>query len=213
MAVEATQDFWAYFNWVDWTIVAILGFSMVVSILRGFLREVISLATWVAAVWISFHHTHDVSVLLEGHVQSDMMRMLISVGVLFFATLIVGVLVNVMIGGMMMRSRLSLADRFLGVVFGATRGILLVTLLTMVGGMTMLPQSDWWANATLVPYFEHSASWLATFLPEKVVHFVGNEQIINEAQVRTALAKLPQEIEGVVDGQSSASNDTVSVSQ
>ena len=190
MGAVDTPALWAHFNWLDWTIVGIVGFSMLISIARGFIREVISLTTWVAAVWVSFHYTDNVSVLLEGHVASQMMRMIISVGLLFFATLIAGVFVNVVIGGLMSRSRLSAADRFLGVVFGASRGVLLVTLMVMVGSMTMLPQADWWRSATLLPYFEHSAGWLASFLPERVVHFVGNEQIVSEQNMRDVLAKV-----------------------
>jgi membrane protein required for colicin V production len=189
---------WAHFNWLDWTIVGVIGFSMLISIARGFIREVISLTTWVAAVWISFHYTDNVSALLVGHVASQMMRMIISVGLLFFATLIAGVFVNVVIGGVMSRSRLSVADRFLGVVFGASRGILMVTLMVMVGSMTMIPQTDWWRGANLLPYFEHSAGWLAGFLPQRVVHFVGNEQIVNEQNMRDALSKV-KVADGVVD--------------
>jgi membrane protein required for colicin V production len=218
MAVGESQDIWAHFNWLDWSIIFVIGASLMISLARGFIREVISLVTWVAAVWVSFHYTADLAVVLEAYIDSQVVRMLVSIAMLFFATLIVGVLVNVMVGGLLMRSRLSFADRMLGLVFGATRGLLLVTLMTMVGGLTMLPQSDWWMNASLVPYFERSATWLATFLPEKVVHFVGNDKIISEDQVRMALS--PKQVgdqvaaaaSGVVDKHKDLSADDKSAS-
>ncbi len=188
MAGAESQHIINSLNGLDWVIVGVIGFSVVISITRGFMREVISLVTWVLAIWVSFHYTQAVSTILEGYIEADMLRMMVSVGILFFATLIAGVFVNVVIGGVMLRSRLSVADRFLGMAFGATRGVLLVTLAVMLGGMTMVPQSDWWGRANLVPYFEHSASWLATFLPEKVVNFVGKDGMINSPGMRSAFA-------------------------
>ena len=85
-------------------------------------------------------------------------------------------------------SRLSVADRFLGVVFGASRGLLLVTLGVMVGSMTMLPQAPWWQSASLLPYFENSASWLANLMPERLVQLAGND--VHQQQVREILAKV-----------------------
>ena len=189
MAVNESQIILGHLNWLDWGILGVIGVSVVISIARGFLREVISLATWVLAIWVSFHYTQTIAILLEDYIQADMLRMMVSVGVLFFATLIAGVFVNVMIGGLMMRSRLSVADRFLGMAFGATRGLLLVTLSVMLAGMTMLPQSDWWMQANLVPYFEHSASWLATFLPEKVVNLVGTDGVFRQKPSETHFAQ------------------------
>lgn len=197
MAVAESQQIMNSLNGLDWVIVAVIGFSVVISITRGFMREVISLTTWVLAIWVSFHYTQAVSTILEGYIEADMLRMMVSVGILFFATLIAGVFVNVVIGGVMLRSRLSVADRFLGMAFGATRGILLVTLGVMLAGMTMVPQSDWWGRANLVPYFEHSASWLATFLPEKVVNYVGKDGMIKAPGMGSALAMAENAVKSV----------------
>ena len=122
-------------------------------------------------------------------ITSPIVRTLVSIAMLFFATLIAGVFLNVLIGGLMVRSRLSVADRFLGVVFGATRGVLLVTLAALVGSLTMLSDASWWHEAQLIPYFERNAAWLAQYLPKKVTDFVGNESIVNESMVRDALAQ------------------------
>lgn len=174
--MSESQAIWAHFTWFDWAIAGVMILSMLVSIVRGFLREVVSLTAWLVAVWVSFNYSHTLSGLLTGYVESEFMRMVISVGLLFFAALIGGVFINVVVGGFMQRSRLSLADRMLGVVFGATRGLLIVTLVVMVAGMTDLPQSDWWLSSQLTPYFEHSAAWMSGFLPARVVKFVKPEQ-------------------------------------
>ena len=187
--MDASQDFWVGFNALDWVIITSITLSMVISLVRGFAREVISLLTWGSAVWVSFHYTDQLSVALSGMIDSPVVRTLVSIAMLFFATLIAGVFLNVLIGGVMVRSRLSVADRFLGVVFGATRGVLLVTLAALVGSLTMFSDATWWHEAQLVPYFERNAVWLAQYLPEKVSEFVGNESIINESMVRDALAQ------------------------
>lgn len=190
--MEVSQDFWVGFNTLDWVIVATIALSMIISLVRGFAREVISLLTWGSAVWVAFHYTDQLSVALSGVIASPVVRTLVSVAMLFFATLIAGVFLNVLIGGVMVRSRLSVADRFLGVVFGATRGVLLVTLLALVGSLTMVSEAIWWKEAELVPYFERNAVWLAQYLPEKVTEFVGNESIVDESMVRDALSSSVQ---------------------
>lgn len=187
--MESSQDIWASFNSLDWAIIIVIAVSMMISLVRGFLREVISLATWATAVWVSLHYTDQVSVVLSGMITSPVLCTLMSIALLFFATLIAGVFLNVLIGGVMLRSKLSVADRFLGVAFGATRGILLVTLVTLVGSLSMFSEAIWWQQAELMPYFERNAAWIAQYLPERISHFVGNDAIVDEAMVRQALSR------------------------
>ncbi|MNT50410.1 colicin V production protein [compost metagenome] len=65
-------------------------------------------------------------------------------------------------------------NRFLGVVFGLARGLLLVTVLVMLGGMSTMPQQSFWHDALLVQPFETVAMAARPWLPDtlaQAVHF------------------------------------------
>lgn len=187
--MEASQDIWAGFNTLDWIVIITIALSMVISLIRGFAREVISVLTWGSAVWVSLHYTDQVSQVMSTMISSPIVCTLVSIGLLFFATLIAGVFLNVLVGGVMVRSRLSVADRFLGLVFGVTRGILFVTLFALLGSLTMFSDAVWWQDAQLMPYFEQNAAWLAQYLPKSVTSFVGDPNLVDESMLRNVLTK------------------------
>ena len=177
---------WQQFNWFDWVLVVTIGLSMLISLVRGFVKEVISLLTWGLAIWVTCHYTEQVSILLVEHISNDVTRMLASVGLLFFATLIGGVMINAVVSGALSRSGLSFADRMLGVVFGAGRGLLVGALVVFLGGVTMMSEAQWWSQAKLVPYFERGAVWIAAVMPEAMVRLRDKEQAPETAQEKSS---------------------------
>ena len=78
----------------------------------------------------------------------------------------VGGLVNYLIGQLVEKTGLTGTDRLIGMLFGAARGILLVTLLIFLAGLTPLPEDPWWNASQLIGYFQELAVWLKTLLPE-----------------------------------------------
>ena len=93
-------------------------------------------------------------------------RLGVALAILFLATLILGGMVNYLIGQLVEKTGLSGTDRLIGVLFGAARGILLVTLLIFLAGLTPLPEDQWWNASQLIGYFQELAVWLKTLLPE-----------------------------------------------
>jgi membrane protein required for colicin V production len=60
---------------------------------------------------------------------------------------------------------LGFVDRFLGAVFGAVRGLVLVIAFVLVAGLTTLPRLNWWQNAALAPPLAVAALSLKPWLP------------------------------------------------
>jgi hypothetical protein len=77
-------------TWADWTIVGVLVLSALISIKRGFVKEALSLATWVAAVIIAIIFADRLAVLLEDHIATPSVREMAAFALLFVATLLVG---------------------------------------------------------------------------------------------------------------------------
>ena len=75
--------------WIDYAIMAVLGLSCLVSLIRGFVREALSLVTWGCAFYVASHYYADLSVWFTGF-EDERVRNGIAIAALFIVTLIVG---------------------------------------------------------------------------------------------------------------------------
>ncbi len=155
-------------NWADIVILAIIAISALISLWRGFFKEALSLATWVAAIWVALAFSRELSALLVNWIDVPSARSAVAMAILFLLVLIIGGIVNYLIGQLVKKTGLQGTDRMLGTVFGAVRGALIVSVLVLAGGMTLLPQDPWWQASELMPHFEQLALWLADFLPSDI---------------------------------------------
>lgn len=156
------------FNWIDYTIIAIIALSVLISVMRGFVREVISLVVWVAAIAVSFIFYRYIADLLVNCIHSDSVRLVVSFVGLFLVTLILGMLINYLIGQLVANTGLSGTDRVLGIIFGIARGILVVVLLMMLVSLTPFAKETSWQDSVLVPHFQPLENWLSSFLPDSM---------------------------------------------
>ncbi len=146
-------------NWTDWTILAIIGISSLLSLRRGFAREAISLASWVLAFIVARLFATSLSVVLERYIDTPSLRLLSAFAILFIITLIVGALVGMLVSALVSATGLSATDRVLGMGFGAVRGALVVVVLVALLGMTPAVQDSWWQESTLIPHFVLLEGW------------------------------------------------------
>lgn len=155
-------------NWVDYTILAVIGISVVISLLRGFTKEALSLAGWVVAAWVALSFADNLQALLEPHISVPSLRLIIAFAILFIATLFLAGLVNYLAVQVIKKTGLSGTDRMIGIFFGVARGCLVVAVLVLIGGMTPMPQDPWWHESQLLHYFQDIAIWLRQFLPAEI---------------------------------------------
>ena len=147
-------------NWADWTMVAIIGASSLISITRGFVKEAISLAIWVLAFFVAVAFHERLAVLLQNTIESASLRYMVSYSALFAATFIVGSMVKHLIGELVKITGLSGADRLFGMAFGVTRGAIIVMALLILLPMGFpVDQDIWWQQSLLIPHFLLVEQW------------------------------------------------------
>lgn len=153
---------------VDYAIIAIILLSAFISLIRGFVREALSLVGWVLAFWVSLTFSGGFSELIKSSVEDVTLRLIVSFIALFAMTLIVSSVVNFFAVKLVHSTGLTGTDRFLGVVFGFLRGALLISVLVLLAGLTTLPKESWWGQSIFLFRFEAIAVWLREFLPSGI---------------------------------------------
>lgn len=136
-------------NWLDLAFLGVIAVSVLIGIIRGFVREVISVAVWVTAFWVALRYGPQLSDHLAPWLASSMLRLVAAFAGLFILTLLVGALVGYVARALVGRTGLSGTDRLLGVVFGAARGLLLVGVIVLGAGLTAVPREPWWQESVI----------------------------------------------------------------
>lgn len=157
-------------NWFDYFIIAVIVISTLISLIRGFVSEAVSLLTWILAAIIAFKFTSDLSRLFENLIHNPSVRMLVSFLILFFIILIIGSILNHFIGIFVRGTGLSGTNRILGMVFGFARGVLLIAIIVLFAKLTSIIRTPWWQTSHLVPYFQGLADWLQHLIPVQLNH-------------------------------------------
>ncbi len=152
-------------NWVDITIIGIILVSTVISLFRGFVREILSLAAWLVAFWAAATFVGPAAALLEDYISIPTARMVLAfIGVLVVALLACG-LINHLIGKLIEKTGLTATDRMLGALFGVLRGAALVLIAVLLAGLTTLPGAPWWQQSRAIGPFETVALMVVDRLP------------------------------------------------
>ncbi|MGH8657899.1 MAG: CvpA family protein [Gammaproteobacteria bacterium] len=159
-------------NWVDYAILVIMALSAIISIWRGFMREVLSLLGWIVAFWVALGFGDVVADRLVNHIETPSVRLGAAFALLFVATLMVAGLVNFLIGRLIASTGLTGTDRMLGIFFGLARGIAIVTALVLAAGLTPLPKDPWWSESLFVGHFQDLAVWIKEMLPENFAQHI-----------------------------------------
>ena len=153
-------------NGIDIAILSVILISAGISLLRGFFKEAISLVTWIAAFWVAANFSADQARFFSSMIETPSLRAGASFGLLFLVTLILGSLVNKAMQELVEFTGFGGMDKVLGLLFGGLRGLLILSLLVMVAGMTPLTQDLWWRESTLLPHLQQLTDWMVTLLPE-----------------------------------------------
>ncbi|MEW7979938.1 MAG: CvpA family protein [Candidatus Sedimenticola endophacoides] len=154
-------------TWVDYVIIGILILSALISLVRGFVREALSLAAWVVAFWVAWTFFRELATRLDWFTVPSV-RLGAAFAILFIATLMVGALLNFLMGQLVDKTGLSGTDRLLGMFFGAARGAVLVAILVLLAGLTPFPNDPWWTQSHLIGYFQELAIWFKELLPPDI---------------------------------------------
>ena len=145
--------------WLDAVVIAVLIISFGLGILRGLVREVLSLSSWIVSIWLAYLYGDNVAIMIVPWVESERLSGLIGYVVVFVAVLVVLSLVGALLVKLFRVAGLSGTDRFLGGLFGCLRGVVIVTVLLFIAEWTPATGQAWFRNSQIVPYFDVPLTW------------------------------------------------------
>jgi membrane protein required for colicin V production len=161
----------------DYAVLVIIGISVLISLMRGAVREILSLAGWILAFYIARTYASELVPLLPYGIPTEKLKMLAAFLVLFLAVLLVTSLLSIALSGLLKEVGLGWLNRLLGGVFGLLRGLLIVTVLVLLAGMTQIPKDERWANAMFSAPLEALAKAVLMWVPKSISQHVSYEQV------------------------------------
>lgn len=151
---------------VDIAIIAIILVSLAVGLFRGFIREVLSLAAWIVALWAAYGYARAGGVYLEPYITQPPLRVVAAFTVIFVVVLIAASILGYLLSRLLPLIAISGVDRTLGMLFGAGRGVIVVALLLLAAIFMDMTAQPWWQKSLLVNYFAPVADGLRALMPE-----------------------------------------------
>lgn len=152
----------------DYAVLTIVGLSVLLSVIRGLVREVLALLAWVAAFVAASLFGGRLAALLPTEIPSGELRLLAAFIGIFFAVLLAMGLLAVILSRLVRRAGLSVEDRILGGLFGMARGLVIVMVLVLAAGLTALPKNPEWRNALFSSPLETAAMVIRHWMPADV---------------------------------------------
>ncbi len=147
-------------NAADWTIIIVVGVSMILSVLRGFVREALSLLGWLLAFVIAMVFSDRFAFLLTGSVQDETGRYLIAFASLFVLTLITVALLGRLLQSLISFVGLGFLDRVLGMGFGFARAVfVLLAAIVLMRPLVHPERFGWWEHSVLLPHLLLMEHW------------------------------------------------------
>ena len=150
---------------VDIAVLAIIGISIALGVLRGLVREVLALVAWVAAFLLSNFLAPEAAKLLPQGMGSEEIRLLVSYVIVFIIVLVALSVLAILASKLVKVVGLGASDRAVGGIFGLARGVLVVMILVLLAGLTALPRQSAWRDAVLRGPLEAVAGYVKAWLP------------------------------------------------
>ena len=157
---------------VDIVIVVILLISLLVGLFRGFIREALSLFSWIASLWIAYTYATLGAQYLEPYIDQPPLRIVAAFAGIFIVALLLISIVSYLLYRLLSIAGISGVDRSLGTLFGLARGIIVVAILLLGATFMDFTSQPWWQGSLLVEYFNPIADIIRSLLPEDIADFV-----------------------------------------
>lgn len=158
----------------DYLVFFVLICSVVISTLRGLVKEILSLLSWIVAFMLANAYGEALAAMLPEVIPGTLTRLIVAFVALFIGVRLLMMLLSMAIEAIIRAAGLTVADRGLGGLFGLARGVVLVMAAVLLCGMTTIPQQAFWKEALLSPLAETAARTIKPYLPgdfARHVHF------------------------------------------
>ena len=173
---------------IDIIILVAIVVSVIVGMVRGFVKEAISIAALLLAIWAALYFGPAVGTAMAGWLDSEELQMWFGRIFLFAVILSLGGLLSWGLSKLVRLSILSGMDRFLGSLFGACRGLLLIAVALILGQFAGFSNDPWWQDSMLIPHLEVVADWIKVMAPQ------GYELLTPDAPADALPVKLPEQL-------------------
>ncbi len=167
---------------LDWGIIILLIVSLLVGLLRGFVRESISLVTWIAAVFFAIAYFPKLAEHLPFTLNSEVAHLGIAFAIIFMGVLVVGAIINYLMVSVTASIGLKPVDHIFGAVFGIFRVALIVGLLIILVELTTWQEQVWWKDSRVIPWFDGVSDWIMSIMPQQAVDYLENGELIPPEQ-------------------------------
>lgn len=153
---------------LDLILLGVMLISGLLAMVRGFMREVLSIAAWGAAALVTLYSFSKLLPTAKTYFNNDTVASIVVVGGVFIGTLIVVSIITVRISDMILDSRIGALDRTLGFLFGLARGLLIVVVAFVFFSWLVQDkqQPDWVRNAKSRVVLQGTGDWLLSLLPD-----------------------------------------------
>jgi membrane protein required for colicin V production len=151
----------------DYLVLFVLICSVLISTLRGLVKEVLSLLGWIVAFIVANAYSEALAPMLSGLIPGTTTRLIVSFIALFIGVRILVGLLTMTLDAVVKASGLTVVDRGLGSLFGFARGMVIVLAAVLLCGMTAVPQQPFWKDALFSPLAESAAQTVKPFLPNE----------------------------------------------
>jgi membrane protein required for colicin V production len=156
------------FTLLDGILLLVVLISSVLAMIRGFTREVFSVASWVAAAAAAYFFWDDARPYVERYIEDENLALGVTIAGIFFVTLLIVSIITMRISDFVLDSKAGPLDRTLGFLFGVARGLLLVIIAVLFLNFFIAPdrQPEWIAMSKAKPWLDSLGQDLMNRLPE-----------------------------------------------
>src|SRR5205085_4789189 len=153
---------------LDVILLAVMLISALLAMVRGFMREVLSIASWAAAALLTLYAYPRLKPIVLQYFSNDVVASAITIGGVFLGTLLIVSVITIKISDTVLDSRVGALDRTLGFLFGLARGLVIVVVafLFFVWLVPEKSQPTWVRDAKSKVVLKGTGDWLMSMLPE-----------------------------------------------
>jgi membrane protein required for colicin V production len=155
---------------IDWALIALLGLSVLLGLVRGVVRELFALTGWIVGILLALRFAEPLGTVLPLDLPLGARSALAGIFIVV-AILLLAALVAALLRAMLSAAKLSLEDRLLGATFGVVRGVIVIGLAVLVAVAAGAPRQPWWQASLFLPWVQASVGFASPLLPQSLARY------------------------------------------
>ena len=178
----------------DLIIAGIFLVSVLVGVLRGFVKEALSVTSWIVAIWLGSTFCHEVGTFIAQYMNIPNLTFRVWVGftLVFISTLFLFAFITYVVTKLIVRGPIKGTDRVLGIASGAARAGLIVAALLMVARGFGMEESEWWQNSVYLPKFLPIADYIEPMIFDQLPVSPEEQSMLQQKVINGAIENLTE---------------------